>query len=123
HAHPGVLWGQSHRLGYRDSDNQRVGSQRTDIGTASLILQPSYLVTIDEFAGMFVEPYALFEYGYDFEITKIQNATNDRDAFRIGGGFNFYGADGLSAAAEATRMLGREDQDETTARATVRVDF
>ncbi|MEM6492308.1 MAG: hypothetical protein AAF684_10475, partial [Pseudomonadota bacterium] len=66
YAGVGVLWGQSHRLGYRDSGGTRIGSQRTDIGTASVILQPSYLVTIDEFDGTFLEPYALFEYGYDF---------------------------------------------------------
>ncbi|MEM6492204.1 MAG: hypothetical protein AAF684_09950, partial [Pseudomonadota bacterium] len=70
-----------------------------------------------------LEIVAVFEQRVGLEITKIKNATNDRDAFRIGGGCNFYGADGLSAAAEATRMIGREDQDETTARVTIRVDF
>jgi len=71
----------------------------------------------------FLEPYATFEYGYDFAITKIPGATNDRDAFRIGGGANLYAGESISGAVEATRMLGREDQDETAARATLRVDF
>ncbi|MEM6491095.1 MAG: autotransporter outer membrane beta-barrel domain-containing protein, partial [Pseudomonadota bacterium] len=119
----GVLWGQSHQLRYTRSDGRSIGSERVDIGSANVVIQPSYLIALDDDGDVVVEPYALLDYSYDFDITKIDNATNDRDAFRVGGGANIYTRSGVSGAVEATRMLGREDQEETTARATLRFDF
>lgn len=119
----GALYGQSFRLGFTDSGGERFGTQRTDIGTVSVVAQPAYFFALERAIGVDIEPFATFEYGYDFDITKITNATNDRDAFRIGAGAYLYGGDSLSGTLEASRMLGREDQDESTAKATVRVDF
>jgi len=123
YAGVGVLWGRSHRLAYTPSDDMRVGSRRDDIGTASVVVQPSYLIAVDADEGVFVEPYLSVDYGYDFERTKVDGGTNDRDAVRIGGGANLYAGDAVSGAVEATRMFGRENEEETNVRATLRVDF
>lgn len=121
----GLLWGRAHRLSYTERDGDLVRGARFDVGTVSVIAQPSYIFGLEEwgFEEAFIEPFILFELAYDFALTEIAGAANDRDALRLGVGTNAYIADGVSASVEATRLFGRAKQSETSARATVRFDF
>ncbi|MEM6492460.1 MAG: hypothetical protein AAF684_11250, partial [Pseudomonadota bacterium] len=100
-----------------------VDGQRMQIGSMTATAQPSWLIAVDEAEGAYLEPYLLAQYIRDFGFTKTPGAANDPDAVLLGvGAYGYYG-DGVSGSIEATRIVGREDQTATSARATVRVDF
>ena len=122
-ASTGVLWGQSFEAAYTESDGTRVSSRQTDLGSAKLLLQPSYVFDLDPDTGVFLEPYLLGEYSYDFVITKIAGHNNDRDAFRIGAGVNLFSGPALSANFEASTVLGREEQGAISVLGTLRYAF
>lgn len=119
----GVMWGQSFSEDYTESDGTRVEGGRVDIGTYKLSAQPSYMVLVDKDAKVFLEPFLVAEWAYDFTITKISGHNNDRDGFRIGGGANLFALDHLTANLQASTVLGRQDRGETTVQGTVRYSF
>ncbi|MEM7652196.1 MAG: autotransporter domain-containing protein [Pseudomonadota bacterium] len=122
-ASTGVLWGQSFENAYTESDGTRVGSRRADIGTVKLLLQPSYIFEADRERGLFLEPYLVSEYSYDYTLTRITGHSNDRDALRLGLGLNIFSDIGVSGNLEATSTVLRENQRTVSVLGTVRYDF
>jgi len=122
-ASGGVIWGQSFEMAYTESDLSRVSSRQADIGTAKVLLQPSYLFEVDRSAGLFLEPYVVGEYSYDFTLSKIAGHSNDRDAFRLGLGMNIFSGSSVSGNLEGTTTSGREDQRTVSILGTVRYSF
>ena len=122
-ASTGFVWGQSFEGAYEETDGTRVGSRRSQLGSWKALVQPSYLVTVDEDAGLYFEPYAIGEASYDLAITKITGHNNDRDSYRVGTGFNLFLGDNISTNLEASTTLGREDYNDISVVATFRYSF
>ncbi|MEM7653253.1 MAG: autotransporter outer membrane beta-barrel domain-containing protein [Pseudomonadota bacterium] len=124
-ASGGVTWGQSFENAYSESDGTQVGSRRSDIGSVSILAQPAYLFEVDTGTSqpLFLEPYLLGQYSYDFVISKIAGHNNDRDAFRVGAGLNIFSGNSVSGNLEFGTDLGREDRDIYSVSGTVRYQF
>ena len=122
-ASGGVIWGQSFENAYGESDGTQVSSRQVDLGSFSILAQPAYLIDLDARAGFFLEPYVLAEYSYDFVISKIAGHNNDRDAFRLGLGFNIFDGQHISGNLEASSTIGREDQRTVSVLGTLRYSF
>ncbi|MEM7654182.1 MAG: autotransporter outer membrane beta-barrel domain-containing protein [Pseudomonadota bacterium] len=121
----GIVWGQSFENAYGESDGTQVGSRRSDIGSVKALFQTAYLFEVDTGStqALYLEPYVLGEYSYDFVISKIAGHNNDRDQFRLGLGMNIFSGLDLSGNLEASTTVGREDQRMISVLATVRRAF
>jgi len=75
------------------------------------------------------EPFVSATYEQDYSMTEIAVTTgpqpdNDRDDVLFAAGVRYFGANnGISGYLDWTRRLGREDFDEDTFTASIRVDF
>ena len=95
----------------------------SEMGTLSLAAQPGYLIELDRKTNTWIEPYARFEYRYDFVNTDIAGHPNDDDVFTIGGGFNVFTDGNVALSAGASTDLGRENYSGVSANLTARVAF
>jgi|GEM_PF-1068835 len=122
-ASGGIVWGQSFESAYTGSDQTRVSSRQADLGSLKVLVQPSYLFDLNPETGLFLEPYLVGEYSYDFKITEIAGHNNDRDEFRLGLGMNVFSGRSISGNLEGSTTVGREDQRIISVLGTLRYAF
>lgn len=115
----GALWSQSFQGAYTESDGTPVGSARSDLGSLSARIQPSYLIPTDD---VLIEPYVGLGYTYDYAITKITGAANDRGQMDVKAGVNLFG-DGVMGGIEANTGLFRENERRMNVSGTLRMNF
>ena len=115
----GALWTQSFQGAYAETDGTRVGSQTIELGRLSAKVQPSYLIPFDLVT---VEPFVSLGYSYDYTLTKITGAANDRDQVDLKLGANIFG-DGISGGLEFETGFFRENERRSSVAATVRIQF
>jgi len=111
------------RMDDANGTTTNVNDAFTDTGTISLAVQPGYLIELDRKTNTWVEPFARFEYSYDFISTDIVNHPNDDDAFTVGAGFNVFTDGNVAFSAGASTELGRENYTGVSANLTARVAF
>lgn len=119
----GLSFGQSFEGAYTENDGSIVKSRQSRLGTLNLEVKPAYLFTLNRQTGLFLEPYLLGAYNYDFTASKITGHPNDNDAFRVGGGMSLFSGNGVSGSVEASTMLGRRQQRDTNVSGTVTFAF
>lgn len=119
----GLSYGQSFEAGYRENDGTRIGSRQSQLGSLNIDLKPSYLFLVDAGADLFLEPYLIGNYRYDFALTEISGHSNDRDAFRLGAGMTLFSGNRISGSVEASTMLGRDQQQDINVMGTLTFAF
>lgn len=119
----GISYGQSFESGYREDDGTEIGSRQSQLGSLNIDLKPSYLFLLDAEMDLFLEPYLMGNYRYDFALTEISGHSNDRDAFRLGAGMTLFSGNSISGSVEASTMLGRDQQQDINVTGTLTFAF
>jgi len=121
----GVLWSQSFTSDYDLSDGTAIDSAVSNLGSLFVEARPSYLITLDEEAELWVEPYGLVGFNWDFIQTEVDSDAhpNDNDDFTVGGGVRLYSGSDLSFDLGAQAKIGRQDYEEISASGTFRWQF
>ena len=118
----GTLWAKNEVDAFTESDTTSVADLRTKLGTWSIGGDVAY--SYGDF-----EPFVRATYEQDYSMTEIAVTTgpqpdNDRDDVLLAAGVRYFGANnGISGYLDWTRRLGRENFDEDTFTASIRVDF
>ena len=100
---------------YTENNGNRVASLDTDLGTIGVGGEVAY-------NGDHIQPYVNATYNYDTEYDDYGNSY-DRDAVNVGIGFRVQITESLTGDFQASSMLGRSSQEETSLMANVRYAF
>jgi hypothetical protein len=117
----GLLYARSNQNSFTESNGTAVSKLTTQLGQFAIGGDVAY--SFNKF-----EPFAKLIYENDFSMQKITAAsgpqpTNDNDNFLLGAGLRYFGSKGMTGNLEFTKRLGRDNFQENTLAATLRMDF
>lgn len=117
----GLLYARNVQESFRESNGALTSQFTSELGQWSIGGDVAY--SLDKF-----EPFVRLTYENDFQMTEFASSTgsqpsNDYDNFLFGAGLRYFGANGLTGNLEWNKRLGRDDFDEDTITATLRMDF
>lgn len=123
----GFLISEETTESFTESDGTHVGESTAHVGTLNVGGQVGY--GIDVTSDTMIEPYISFNYDHDVMHEDVRvgagqvEAANDADQFTIGYGVNLFSAGGITGSVEGSHVLGRENYDQSSVSATMRVSF
>lgn len=117
----GLLYARNVQESFTESNGARISQFSSELGQWGIGGDVGY--SLDKF-----EPFVKLNYEYDFQMTEFSSSvgsqpSNDSDNFLFGAGLRYFGTNGLTGNLEWNKRLGRDDFDEDTLTATLRMDF
>lgn len=123
----GFLLAEETTYGFLESDGTYVEKNTSHVGTLSLGGQAAYGLALTP--DMTLEPFLSASYENDVLHEDVRvgagqvEAPNDFDQFTLGYGVNLFTAGGITGSIEGAHVLGRENYEQTSVSATVRMNF
>jgi len=117
----GLLYARSDQDSFTESNGASISKFTSELGQWSIGGDVAY--SLDKF-----EPFVRLVYENDFSMQKLAAASgaqpsNDNDNFLFGAGLRYFGSKNLTGNLEFSKRLGRDNFDEDTITATLRMDF
>lgn len=118
-AGTGLTWSQQFHNGYTESNGTQIGSMKVSSGIYHIQTLPSYLFKVDRNSQLYLEPYAIGRYDFEFTKDKITVGAgqipheNAQHGFTTGAGINIYATESMSFSLEATHSF-KENKSATT---------